>query len=163
MYVKKILIFVLLFLKLSFMKKLIAVFIGVFAIVAVASAQPRALGLRLGYGGEVSYQHSLSGGFLEADLGFLGNAHGFYVSGMYDFIFANSGIANFYVGPGVQVGFWNNEHASEFIAGLGGQLGVEFEIPSIPLNLSLDWRPVYYLQNAVFGWQGIALGIRYRF
>ncbi|MBO4918036.1 MAG: hypothetical protein J5374_09190 [Bacteroidales bacterium] len=145
------------------MKKLIAVLIGVFAFVAVASAQSRALGLRIGYGGELSYQHNVSGGFLEADLGFLANAHGFYVSGMYDFIFASSGIANFYVGPGVQVGVHNHEHSSEINAGIGGQLGVEFEIPSIPLNLSLDWRPIYYFQQDVFGWQGIALGIRYRF
>ena len=145
------------------MKKLIAVLIGVFALVAVASAQSRALGLRIGYGGELSYQHNVSGGFLEADLRFLANAHGFYVSGMYDFIFASSGIANFYVGPGVQVGVHNHEHSSEINAGIGGQLGVEFEIPSIPLNLSLDWRPIYYFQQDVFGWQGIALGIRYRF
>ena len=44
-----------------------------------------------------------------------------------------------------------------------GQIGVEFEIPSVPLNLSLDWRPVYYFNYGGFGWQGIALGIRYRF
>ena len=145
------------------MKKLIFVLIGVFAFVAVASAQPRALGLRAGYGGEVSYQHTVASGFLEADLGFLANAHGFYVTGIYDFIFASSGICNFYVGPGVQVGVHSHEHANDFNAGLGGQLGVEFEIPTIPLNLSLDWRPMYYLQQDVFGWQGIALGIRYRF
>ena len=145
------------------MKKLIIILVSVFAFVAVASAQPRALGLRVGYGGELSYQHSLPSAFLEADLGFLGNAHGFYVSGMYDFIFANSGIANFYVGPGVQVGVWNHEKASDFTAGIGGQLGVEFEIPTIPLNLSLDWRPIYYFQHDVFGWQGLALAIRYRF
>jgi hypothetical protein len=145
------------------MKKLIIALVGLFAFVAVASAQPRALGLRVGYGGELSYQHGVPSGFFEADLGFLGNAHGFYVSGMYDFIFASSGIANFYVGPGVQLGVYNHEHASDFNAGIGGQLGVEFEIPTIPLNLSLDWRPIYYFQQDVFGWQGIALGIRYRF
>ena len=145
------------------MKKLIVILVSVFAFVAVASAQPRAIGLRAGYGGEVSYQHSLPSAFLEADLGFLGNAHGFYVTGIYDFIFASSGIANFYVGPGVQVGVHSHERVNEFNAGIGGQLGVEFEIPSIPLNLSLDWRPIYYLQQDVFGWQGIALGIRYRF
>ena len=48
-------------------------------------------------------------------------------------------------------------------AGIAGQLGMEFEIPSIPLNLSLDWRPTYYFTGGGFGWQGFALGIRYRF
>ncbi len=145
------------------MKRLIVVLICALTFVAAASAQSRALGLRVGYGGEVSYQHNVPSGFLEADLGFLGNAHGFYLSGMYDFIFASSGIVNFYAGPGVQVGFYSHERVSEFNAGIGGQLGVEFEIPSIPLNLSLDWKPMYYFQYDAFGWQGLALGIRYRF
>ena len=145
------------------MKKFIVVVLSVFAFAAVASAQPRALGLRAGYGGELSYQHGGSAGFLEADLGFLGNGHGFYVTGVYDFIFANAGIANFYVGPGLQLGFYNYSGDQGFNAGIAGQLGVEFEIPSVPLNLSLDWRPVYYFNYGGFGWQGIALGIRYRF
>ncbi|MCR4859420.1 MAG: hypothetical protein K5910_02005 [Bacteroidales bacterium] len=145
------------------MKKLIVVLLSVLAFAAVASAQPRALGIRAGYGGELSYQHGGGAGFLEADLGFLGNAHGFYVTGIYDFIFANAGVANFYVGPGVQLGFYNYDGTNGFNAGLAGQLGVEFEIPSVPLNISLDWRPVYYFNYGGFGWQGIALGIRYRF
>jgi len=145
------------------MKKLIVVLLSVFAFVAVASAQPRALGVRAGYGAELSYQHGVSSGFFEADLGFLGSGHGFYVTGLYDFVFASSGIANFYVGPGAQLGFYDDGEHSGINLGIAGQLGVEFEIPSIPLNLSLDWRPVYHFNYGGFGWQGIALGIRYRF
>ena len=85
------------------------------------------------------------------------------MTGVYDFIFANAGIANFYVGPGVQLGFYNYSGDQGFNAGIAGQLGVEFEIPSVPLNISLDWRPVYHFNYGGFGWQGIALGIRYRF
>ena len=144
------------------MKKLLVLVLSVLAFAAVASAQPRALGIRAGYGGEISYQHGGSAGFFEADLGFWAN-NGFYVTGVYDFIFANAGIVNFYVGPGVQLGFYNHADASGFNAGLAGQLGMEFEIPSAPVNISLDWRPVYYFNYGGFGWQGIALGIRYRF
>ena len=145
------------------MKKLIAILVGVLAFAAVASAQPRAIGVRAGYGGELSYQHALGSNFLEADLGFLGSAHGFYLTGIYDFVLAQAGIVNFYVGPGVQLGFYNFDGVSRFNAGIAGQLGMEFEIPSIPLNLSLDWRPTYYFTGGGFGWQGFALGIRYRF
>ncbi|MCR4825026.1 MAG: hypothetical protein K5849_06700, partial [Bacteroidales bacterium] len=77
------------------MKKFIVILVSVLAFAAVASAQPRALGLRAGYGAELSYQHGLGSGFLEADLGFQGSGHGVYVTGVYDFIFASSGIANF--------------------------------------------------------------------
>ena len=144
------------------MKKVLAILVAAFAFVAVASAQPRALGVRAGWGGELSYQHGAGAGFLEADLGFLAN-NGFYVTGIYDFILGSAGICNFYVGPGVQLGFYNYSGDQGFNAGIAGQLGVEFEIPSVPLNLSLDWRPVYYFNYGGFGWQGIALGIRYRF
>jgi len=145
------------------MKKIIAILLGVLAFAAVASAQPRAIGLRAGYGGELSYQHAFGSNFLEADLGFLGSAHGIYVTGIYDFVLAQAGIVNFYAGPGVQLGFYNYDGVSSFNAGIAGQLGLEFEIPSIPLNISLDWRPTYYFNYGGFGWQGFALGIRYRF
>ena len=144
------------------MKKLLTVLIGVLAFAAVASAQPRALGVRAGYGGEISYQHTTGPGFIEADLGFLAG-HRFYVTGVYDFIFANSGICNFYVGPGVQMGAWTDKQDAGFNLGLVGQLGVEFEIPSIPMNISLDWRPAFYFMHGGFGWDGFALGLRYRF
>ena len=144
------------------MKKLLAILVGVLAFAAVASAQPRALGVRAGYGGELSYQHTTPAGFLEADLGFLAG-HGFYVTGVYDFILANSGCCNFYVGPGLQLGAWTDKDAAGFNIGVVGQMGVEFEIPSIPLNVSLDWRPAFYFMHGGFGWDGFALGLRYRF
>ena len=125
------------------MKKVLAILVAAFAFVAVASAQPRAIGVRAGWGGELSYQHNAGAGFLEADLGFLAN-NGFYVTGIYDFILGSAGICNFYAGPGAQLGFYNVGETSGFNAGIAGQLGVEFEIPSVPLNISLDWRPVYY-------------------
>ena len=148
------------------MKKLIAILVGVLAFAAVASAQPRALGVRAGYGGELSYQHSLGSNFAEFDLGFLAG-NGIYATGIYDFILGSAGICNFYAGPGVQLGFYSYKdvdgNVMKFNAAVVGQIGVEFEIPSIPLNISLDWRPAYYFVHGGFGWNGFALGLRYRF
>lgn len=143
------------------MKKFFAILVGVLAFAAVASAQPRALGIRAGYGGELSYQHSLGSNFLEADLGFfVGN--GMHVSLAYDFVFASANIFNFYIGPGAQIGAYNGEKGMSFNAGLLAQLGVEAEIPSVPLNLSLDWRPTIVSIGGPY-WAGVALGLRYRF
>ena len=145
------------------MKKLLVVLVSLLAFAAVASAQSRAIGARIGYGAELSYQHSLGSNFLEADLGFLGSAHGLYITGIYDFIFAKAGSLNFYGGPAAQIGLYTYSTVRSFNAGVGAQLGAEFELPSLPLNISLDWRPIYYLRYGGFGWDGIALGIRYRF
>ena len=148
------------------MKKVIAVLLAAFAFVAVASAQPRAIGLRGGwnnhFGGELSYQHSLGANFAEFDLGLYGQ--NFSITGVYDFILGNAGAINFYGGPGATLQFTNTDNGVAYGGGIVGQLGAEWET-SIPLNISLDWRPTCWLLGGhpYFGWQGIALGIRYRF
>ncbi len=146
------------------MKKFLAIVLGVVAFATVASAQPRAIGIRAGYGGELSYQHTVQyDNFLEADLGFVGSGHGVYLTGIYDFVFASVDYFNFYAGPGIQMGMYSYDGVQTFNAGIAGQVGAEFVIPNVPINLSLDWRPVLYLGKGGFGWQGLAIGIRYRF
>ncbi len=149
------------------MKKAIVVILSVLMFGVALSAQPRAIGLRIGYGVELSYQHSVGANFVEADLGMWGG-NAFYLSGIYDFVFAQSGIVNFYAGPGAQVGFYNTTNSegnstTGMALGIVGQLGAEVEIPSVPINVSLDWKPVFNFIGGGFGWNGFALGLRYRF
>ena len=55
------------------MKKIIAILFAALTVSSVAAiAQPRAVGVRVGYGVEASYQHTLGANFIEADLGFNG-------------------------------------------------------------------------------------------
>ena len=52
------------------MKKIILIAAMICGFAVAASAQPKALGLRFGYGAELSYQHNVAGAnFIEADLG----------------------------------------------------------------------------------------------
>ena len=142
------------------MKKILTIALSVLAFAAVASAQPRAIGVRVGGSAEASYQHSFGNSFLEADLGWFHD--GFYLTGIYDFILGSEGNFNFYAGPGVALGFYSNKETSGFNAGIAGQLGLEYNF-NAPIQLSLDWRPVINFIHGGFGWQGIALGVRYRF
>lgn len=150
------------------MKKFIVVVLSVIAFAAVASAQPRAIGLRAGYGAEISYQHYMGAeNFLEADFGLVGS-HGFYLTGVYNFNIGYAGPFSFYAGPGAQAGVYNYKNADGNSAlalnlAVGGQIGAEWAIPSAPINISLDWRPMFYLMHGGFGWDGFALGLRYRF
>lgn len=146
------------------MKKFIAILAGVLAFAAVASAQPRAVGLRAGFPvGELSYQHSLGANFVEADLGLhFGTNSSIGLTCMYDFVFYNANIFNFYVGPGASLGFYSVNDKLKFNAGIVAQLGVEAEIPSVPINISLDWKPTIVSVAGTY-WDGIAIGIRYRF
>lgn len=145
------------------MKKFIAIAVALVAFAAVSAAQPRALGIRAGYGGELSYQHSFGANFAEFDLGLFNNAAA--ISGIYDFIIAGDGIFNFYAGPGAQLGLWTGDY-SGFDLAVCGQVGLEYNF-TFPLQISLDWKPVFHFigdegAKGFYG-AGAALGLRYRF
>lgn len=146
------------------MKKFLAIAVALVAFAAVASAQPRALGLRAGYGGELSYQHSIGSNFAEFDLGLFG--HSAAISGIYDFIIAGDGNFNFYAGPGARLGTWVGKDYAGFDLGIAAQVGLEYNF-SFPLQISIDWKPIWHFigDDAYRGFDGYgaALGLRYRF
>lgn len=151
------------------MKKVIVIVALMLGIAVAASAQPRAIGLRGGaWASELSYQHSLGSNFLEADLG-LWYAGGLDVALAYDFSIAPVGPFNFYAGPAAefQLYTYKNSDGNNALGtnvGVGAQLGLEYIFSEIPLQLSLDWRPLLTFVGGVgFGWQGIAFGLRYTF
>ena len=73
------------------MKKIILIAAMVLGFAVAATAQPRALGVRIGNGGEISYQHTLGNNFLEVDgglgLGFDG-VFNVGATGIYNFMIA---------------------------------------------------------------------------
>ena len=70
------------------MKKIILIAALVLGFAVAASAQPRALGARLGYGVDLSYQHYMNGAdFIEADLG-LGSFAFLNVAATFNFMIA---------------------------------------------------------------------------
>lgn len=144
------------------MKKIIAILVAALAVTFAASAQPRAVGLRVGYGVDASYQHTLAGeNFLEVDLGLTGFRF-LDIHASYNFIFASptwtTGEWNLYVGPSVGlVGFDGGAQL-----GLGGLVGIEYTF-NFPLQLSFDVRPEARIgSNGGFACYP-TLGIRYRF
>lgn len=154
------------------MKKILVIALSVLAFAAVASAQPRALGVRFGgagvhgfgYGAELSYQQGLGNNFAEVDLGW-SNA-GINGSVLFDMIFANFDNFNCYVGPGVNLGMYagKDDTVAAFNLGVLGQLGIEYQFGTIPFNISLDWRPAFYVIPAThFAPYGVAMSFRYRF
>ena len=58
--------------------------------------------------------------------------------------------------------FVNNVEHNNLMLGVGAQLGLEYFFDAIPLQLSLDWRPLFTLiPGTGFGWNSFGLGIRY--
>lgn len=152
------------------MKKLFFIAILALGISAFATAQTndKAIGLRGGWGTELSYQQPLSGSTrLEVDLGLPGWKYsGIVLSGIHQWVMNIDGGLDWYAGLGGQVGSirWDKNESSGIGLGLAGQIGIEYNFP-IPLQMSLDWRPTWYLipSGKPFGYEGVAFGIRYRF
>jgi len=126
------------------MKKLLVIFIAIFCISFCVSAQPRAIGLKLGGVNSISYQHTLGGeNFLELNLGSY-TLNSLDISAAYDFMIAqpkwtDKGIWGFYVGPGLSLGSGFN---GNYIFGLGAfaQVGLEYTF-WFPLQLAADLHP----------------------
>ena len=147
------------------MKKLIFLFIAMFVFASSVSAQmsyseKNAIGLRLGYGAEVSYQRFISStNRVEVDLGLMGKS--LNASGIYQWVWDISSVQGlgWYAGAGVGLGVWDKDFAGSIL----GQIGLEYAF-NIPLSLSLDWKPgVFIGEKTHFGFEGLCLGVRYRF
>lgn len=154
------------------MKKVILGIVFLIGVAAAVQAQPRAIGGRIGWGLEASYQHGFgSSNMLQADLGLLGFRG---ISGVvtYDWIWGfnswkEKGSWNWYAGVGGGAGFSWHRNGYGYI-GVAGMIGVEYNF-WFPLQLSLDYRPVigpYFGSGGGFfsdGLVGIALSVRYKF
>ena len=153
------------------MKKIILVAALVLGFAAAAAAQPRAIGVRIGNGGEISYQHQLGSNFLEVDgglgLGFDGTFN-VGATGIYNFMIAqpawtSRGEWGFYAGPGASVGLGVGE-ANYLTLGAAGMVGLEYTF-WFPLQLSFDLKPqLGFGFNYGFHFNIMpSLGVRYRF
>lgn len=142
--------------------------IACLAITSAASAQ-KALGLRVGSGSasgiEVSFQKDLRKmNRLELDLGVESgdNDHsGVTLIGDYQWVWDLSDLSEgfkWYAGAGGGVHIFDN-----IGLGFNGQIGIEYTLQEIPLQLSLDTRPGFYFGGGDGFGYGAALGVRYKF
>ncbi len=157
------------------MKKLIITAI-IIASATIAYAQPRAIGVRVGYDNGITYQHSLSESkMMNMELGYI-SFNGVQLSAPHDWIFPieswkKKGTWNWYAGVGAGVSFMDIKDLGLFV-GIAGRIGVEYNF-AISLQLSLDWRPMfgptfYFNKDNLIGYSGadiagFAVSVRYNF
>ena len=159
------------------MKKSI-ILVAILAIVSVGSAiaQPRAIGANLGYGIDLSYQHSLGEANmidLSINIPFF---EGIGATATYDWVnpfgavipWDYEGQWNWNLGVGAGLGIYGFK-APAFYAGVVGHVGVSYDF-WFPMQLSLDYRPNIGIvggEGITFNtsglYSGISLGVRYLF
>lgn len=146
------------------MKKIILMAAALIVAAATVSAQPRAIGARVGYGESVSYQHTLGSNMVTLDGDVLGlglnGEFGLSAVATYDWLnpFGTSinwsprGEWNWYLGVGAEVGDWWKTNwtvdgvakgsESHFHVGVAGRAGLEYTF-WFPLQLAVEWRPTF--------------------
>ena len=165
------------------MKKLFigSLFIFFASLTAQSQVSPHAIGVRLGAsnygsGGEISYQHGLGdANRLEFDLGWRQNRRSgndysrLGITGIYHWCFNITSGLNWFVGPGAQLGFYDDRNGPEddgLSIGVGAQLGLDYNLEDkgAPLLIGLDIRPMFDFIGYFDGFgYGLALSIRYLF
>lgn len=135
-----------------------------------------AIGLRLGYPTSISYKHFISEpAAIEGFLGFRSYAnYGWLnVGATYQHHFPISGAdgLSWYAGGGASVFFWNdkndffsgNDDFSTTSLGILGVLGLDYKFANAPVNLSVDWMPIFFINGYGNGFGGGygALSARY--
>lgn len=158
------------------MKKQKLILVSLLALLTIGVyAQDNAIGLRIGggsfSGAEISYQTPMWGERLEADFGFSsGDGYSsFGVVGVYQWVFPIENGFNWYAGfgPGLSLGSYKNadgNYDSKVNLGVAGNIGIEYNFSEVPLQLSLDTRPMFnILHDSSGSLLYFALGVRYKF
>jgi hypothetical protein len=141
---------------------------------STANAQyNNAIGLRLWYYPGITFKHHISDpGALE----FILDTHwgGIILTGLYEHHFPlGPENLNVFVGGGAHIGFYNynsrwgnrwGPYDGGAFLGLDGIVGLEYTIPTVPLNFTLDYKPAFNFAGYVGFWgDSGALSIRYAF
>ena len=148
------------------MKKLF-LFIGLLTVSFVSinaqESSKHAIGIRFsdnnGIGGEISYQQALkNNNRLEINLGLANEFSNFKATGLYEWVWQLENQFNWYAGAGA--GLLSDGGAAFYGAGI---IGIEYNF-NIPLLISIDYRPEFYISGGVDGlYSDIAISLRYQF
>ena len=122
-----------------------------------------AIGARLGVPFAASYKTFISEpGAIEIFAGFRGYSGYSWVSAnaAYQHHFPIGSVENlsWYAGAGAGVQFWNWKNSalddSNTCISIMGVIGLDYKFSEIPLNLSVDWMPTYFLGGYIGGFGG---------
>jgi hypothetical protein len=158
------------------MKKIIVSIVFVtLATTAFSQYYDQAVGVRGGLFNGVSYKKNLrETNYFEGIVSL--RWKGFLVTGLYekaklqDF---NVERLNWYYGFGAHAGFWDGDYddypwdddnKTYVLLGADAIIGLEYSFREMPVNISLDWKPMINIFGIDGFWlDNIAIGIRYTF
>ena len=97
---------------------------------------------------------------------------GLVITGLYEIQYPAFEVDHlyWYVGAGGHAGFLDDyrnrpaNYSSNAIIGVDGIIGLEYNFTEVPLNISLDWKPMFnFIEEVDFWGDDIGLSVRYLF
>ncbi len=142
----------------------IALVLGCF-LAAYSQNYKSAIGLRLGYPISVTYKHFISDpGAIEIFAGFRSWTYYSWVNvgALYEHHMPISSVEGlqWYFGGGASAFFWTykdlfaGDRGSSTSIGIMGALGLDYKFASAPVNLSVDWLPIFFVNGYGNGFGG---------
>ena len=129
------------------------------------------IGMRFGLSNGITARHNIDQyKAIEGILSF--RWHGFNLTGLYELQYEDAfkvDHLNWYFGGGANIGIAQDEYyendkeqtGSQLILGIDGVIGMEYNFNEVPLNISLDWKPLVNLTGADFIADEVAFSVRY--
>ncbi len=107
----------------------------------------------IGAGIRLSSQAGFTGKFfldqqqaIEAQLNF--NGYGYDLVGLYEYHMELSAPEwRWYFGGGAHLGTWNHAGVNATLIGIDGIIGIEYLIQSVPIGISVDFKPAFDFSN----------------
>ncbi|MDA3819536.1 MAG: hypothetical protein PF590_03590 [Candidatus Delongbacteria bacterium] len=159
------------------MKKILFTFMLAFVVSFSVQAQYKAaIGLRGGLSQGITYKQMMGGG---SAFEFIGATRwqGINLTVLYERQNSLGGVEGLYYfyGFGGHIGFWDtaylphgwyedDESGSKMVIGGDAILGIEYCIPTVPISISVDWKPAFnFIGYSGFWGDNGAFSIRYTF
>lgn len=144
---------------------MVALLLTAFTYVSSAQIYQTAVGIRGGFSNGITGKHFISDhSALEGILSLRNN--GWMVTALYQEYNPAFDVNNlyWYYGGGAHVGYWQKYQSNHFGLGIDAIIGLEYVFNPIPLNVSLDYKPMFNLYNLPrFMADEVAISIRYTF
>ena len=130
-------------------------------------AYVQSIGVRGGPYAGISYKRFIGvPAAIEGIVGFnYTNGRTYLVTGLFEYHMFISYRLNVYGGAGIDIGGGKPLGAEKGIFRLGADaiVGAEYNFERLPINFSIDYKPVYQIIQGEFFWNEFALSIRYIF
>lgn len=94
----------------------------------------------------------------------LGDASYLCVQGLYEWQYDLVSDLDWYWGVGAHVGMWDFANDGGLWLGVDAVIGLEYKFPSLPLAISVDYRPGFnVLPDTNVGWGNWGFGLKFCF